>query len=156
MQRTNPQNRTQQLQRIGFCLLGRCWGIRFGRYETTRNQDQLKTRRDVRRHNKLHPNENQLRNSEKPCFLLEGMLRLQASCSQCIFIHTYIHTYIYIYTYRCIPLHLLFIFVTWPSIHCLEGNNFECSIRLSATHHPLFSYLQPSFSDGAHSPWVFF
>ena len=39
--------------------------------------------------------------------------------------------------YRCFPLHLLVIFVTGPSLHCLEGNSLECSIRLSATHHPL-------------------
>ena len=46
------------------------------------NQDQRKTRRAVRRHYKLHPNENQLRTSEELCSLLEGMSCPQASCSQ--------------------------------------------------------------------------
>ena len=56
--------------------------ISFVRYETNRNQDQRKTRRAVRRHYKLHPNENQLRTSEELCSLLEGMSCPQASCSQ--------------------------------------------------------------------------
>ena len=64
----------------GFCLLGRCWAISIARYETT--QDQRKTRRAVRRHYKLHTNENQLHTSEELCSLLEGMSRPQASCSQ--------------------------------------------------------------------------
>ena len=68
------RNRTQQFQRTGFCLLVPCWAISIARYETTRNQDQ---RRAVRRHYKLHPNENQLRTSEELCSLLEGMSRPQ-------------------------------------------------------------------------------
>ena len=76
-----PRNRTQQLQCTGFCLLGWCRSISIARYETTRNQDQRKTRRAVSRHYKLHPNENQLRTSEELCSLLEGMCP-QASCSQ--------------------------------------------------------------------------
>ena len=58
-----------------------------------------------------------------------------------------------IYIYRCFPLHLFFIFVTGPSLHCLEGNSLEleCSIRLlSATHHALFLDLHPSMPDGVH------
>ena len=61
---------------------GGCWAIGIARYETTRNKDQWTTRRAVRRHYKLHPNENQLRTSEELCSLLEGMSRPQASCSQ--------------------------------------------------------------------------
>ena len=58
------------------------------------------------------------------------------------------------YIYRCFPLHLLFIFVTGPSLHCLEGNSLECSIRLlSATHHTLFFDLHPSMPDGVHGPF---
>ena len=76
------RNRTQQLRRTGFCLLGRCWAISIARYETTRNQDQRKTRRAVHRHYKLHPNENQLCTSEELCSLLEEMSRPQASCSK--------------------------------------------------------------------------
>ena len=67
------RNRTQQLQCTGFCLFGWSRSISIARYETTRNQDQRKTRRAVRRHYKLHPNENQLRTSEELCSLLEGM-----------------------------------------------------------------------------------
>ena len=78
----NPRNRTQQLQCTGFCLFGWSRSISIARYETTRNQDQRKTRRAVRRHYKLHPNENQLRTSEELCSLLEGMSCPQASCSQ--------------------------------------------------------------------------
>ena len=40
------------------------------------------TIRAVRRHHKLHPNENQLRTSEKLCSPLEGMSHPQALCSQ--------------------------------------------------------------------------
>ena len=59
----------------------------------------------------------------------------------------------YIYIYRCFPLHLLVIFVTGPSLHCLEGNSLECSIRLlSAFHHALFFDLHPSMPDGVHGP----
>ena len=76
------RNRTQQFQRTGFCLLGQCGAISIARYETTRNQDQRKTRRAVRRHYKLHPNENELRTSEELFSLLEGWSRPQASCSQ--------------------------------------------------------------------------
>ena len=55
--------------------------------------------------------------------------------------------------YRCFPLHLLLIFVTGPSLHCLEGNSLECSIRLlRATHDALFSDLHPSMPDGVHGP----
>ena len=61
-----------------FLFLGRCWAINIARYETTRNQDQQKTQRAVRRHYKLHPNENQLRTSEELCSLLEGKSRPQA------------------------------------------------------------------------------
>ena len=62
-----------------------------------------------------------------------------------------------IYISRCFPLHLLFIFVTVPSLHCLEGNSLECSIRLlSATHHALFLDLHPSMPDGVHGPLLFF
>ena len=69
----------------------------------------------------------------------------------------YIYIYIYIYIYRCFPLHLLFIFVTGPSLHCLEGNSLECSIRLlSATHHALFFDLHPSMPDGVHGPFFVF
>ena len=53
--------------------------------------------------------------------------------------------------YRCFPLQLLVIFVTGPSLHYLEGNSLECSIRLlSATHHALFFDLHPSMPDGVH------
>ena len=51
--------------------------------------------------------------------------------------------------YRWFPLHLLVIFVTGPSLHCLEGNSLECSIWLSATH-PLCSDLHPLLPDGVH------
>ena len=61
-----------------------------------------------------------------------------------------------IYIYWCFPLHLLVIFVTGPSLHCLEGNSLECSIRLSATHHPLCSDLHPSLQDGVHGPFYIF
>ena len=62
-----------------------------------------------------------------------------------------------LYIYRCFPLHLLFIFVTGPSLHCLEGNSLECSIRLlSATHHALFFDLHPSMPDGVHGPFLYF
>ena len=65
----------------------------------------------------------------------------------------YIYIYIYIYIYRCFPLHLLFIFVTGPSLHCLEGDSLECIIRLlSATHHDLFFDLHPSMPDVVHGP----
>ena len=53
-------------------------------------------------------------------------------------------------------LHLLVIFVTGPSLHCLEGNSLECSIRLSSTHHPLFSDLHLSLPDGVHGPLLLF
>ena len=66
-----------------------------------------------------------------------------------------LYIYIYIYIYRCFPLHLLFISVTGPSLHCLEGNSLECSIRLlSATHHTLFFDLHPSMPDGVHGPFL--
>ena len=51
---------------------------------------------------------------------------------------------------------ILVIFVTGPSLHCLEGNSLECSIRLNATHHTLFSDLHPSLPDGVHGPFNFF
>ena len=39
------------------------------------------------------------------------------------------------------------------SLHCLEGNSLECSIRLlSATHHALFFDLHPLMPDGVHGP----
>ena len=64
---------------------------------------------------------------------------------------------LFIYIYRCFPLHLLFIFVTGPSLHCLEGNSLECSVRLlSATHHALFFDLHPSMPDGVHGPLLLF
>ena len=55
----------------------------------------------------------------------------------------------------CFPLHLLVIFVTGTSLHCLEGNSLECSIRLSATHHPSCSELHPSLPDGVHGPFLY-
>ena len=58
-----------------------------------------------------------------------------------------------LFLYSCFPLHLLVIFVTAPSLHCLEGNSLECSIRLSANQHPLCSDLHPSLPDGVHSPF---
>ena len=58
-----------------------------------------------------------------------------------------------IYINRCFPLDLFVIFVTGPSLHCLEGNSLECSIRQSATHHPLFSDLHPSLRDDVHGPF---
>ena len=51
---------------------------------------------------------------------------------------------------RCFPLRLLVIFVTRPSLQCLDGNSLECSIWLSATHHPLSSDLHPTLPDGVH------
>ena len=44
--------------------------------------------------------------------------------------------------------------MTGPSLLCLEGNSLECSIRLSATHHPLCSDLHPSLPDGVHGPYL--
>ena len=61
-----------------------------------------------------------------------------------------------IYIYWCFPLHLLVIFVTGPSLHSPEGNSLECSIRLSATHHPLCSDLHPSLPDGVHGPFYIY
>ena len=58
--KNEEQNQTQQFQCTGFCLLGWCWTIIIARYGTTRNQDQRKTQRAVRRHYNLYPNENQL------------------------------------------------------------------------------------------------
>ena len=71
------RNRTQQFQRTGFCLLGRCWAVTVTRYETTRNQDQRKTRRAIRRHYKLHPNENQLRTLRSCVLCLRGCRALK-------------------------------------------------------------------------------
>ena len=58
-----------------------------------------------------------------------------------------------IHMYWCFPPHLLVFFVTGPSLHRLEGNSLECSVRLSATHHPLCSDLHPSLPDGVHGPF---
>ena len=48
---------------------------------------------------------------------------------------------------------LVIYFCDGPSLHCLEGNSLECSIRLlRATHHALFFDLHPSMPDGVHGP----
>ena len=63
--------------------------------------------------------------------------------------------YIYI---KVLSSPLVIYFCDWAvfTLHCLEGNSLECSIRLlSATHHTLFFDLHPSMPDGVHGLFLF-